>query len=154
MKKTDATLPPFVVLRADILSQKDNLFCLTDVFMFRFVGTGSNERQDRRSVGRGDRYPSASVWYAVVGDQATTAYFHRRDELAGEVRETGFGEIRVLAVEGPAWGAAQFREAWSDPAQREKLMEFLSLIESEPSIQGASAHLIAVATPQDHDALG
>lgn len=84
----------------------------------------------------------------------TTAYFHRPEELAAEVREAGFSEIRVLAVEGPAWSTSQFREAWSDPVQREKLMEFLSLIESEPSIQGASAHLIAVATPAGHDALG
>jgi len=75
----------------------------------------------------------------------TTAYFHRPEELAAEVKEAGFSEIRVLGVEGPAWSAAQFREAWSDPAQRETLMEFLSLIESEPSMQGATAHLIAVA---------
>lgn len=84
----------------------------------------------------------------------TTAYFHRPEELAAEVKEAGFSEIRVLAVEGPVWSTSQFREAWSDPVQREKLMEFLSLIESEPSIQGASAHLIAVATPVGHDALG
>jgi ubiquinone/menaquinone biosynthesis C-methylase UbiE len=76
----------------------------------------------------------------------TTAYFHRPEELAAEVKEAGFSEIRLLAVEGPIWGASHFREAWSDQAQREKLMEFLSLIESEPSVHGASAHLIAVAT--------
>ena len=84
----------------------------------------------------------------------TTAYFHRPEELAAEVKEAGFSEIRVLAVEGPAWSASQFQEAWSDPAQREKLMQFLSLIESEPSIQGASAHVIAVATRVGHEALG
>lgn len=77
----------------------------------------------------------------------TTAYFHRPEELAAEVKEAGFTEIRVLALEGPAWSASQFREAWADPGQREKLMEFLSLIESEPSIQGASAHIIAIARP-------
>jgi ubiquinone/menaquinone biosynthesis C-methylase UbiE len=76
----------------------------------------------------------------------TTAYFHRPEELASEIREAGYEEIRVLAVEGPVWSAAQFRETWDDPAQREKLLEFLSLIERERSIIGASAHLIAVAT--------
>jgi ubiquinone/menaquinone biosynthesis C-methylase UbiE len=75
----------------------------------------------------------------------TTAYFHRPEDLAGEVRDSGFGDVRVLALEGPAWSAAQFREAWDDPAQRESLMEFLSLIEEEPSVQGASAHIMAVA---------
>jgi ubiquinone/menaquinone biosynthesis C-methylase UbiE len=73
----------------------------------------------------------------------TTAYFHRPEELAAELKEAGFSEVRVLAVEGPVWSAAQFKESWSDPVQRAKLMEFLSLIEEEPSIRGASGHLIA-----------
>lgn len=77
----------------------------------------------------------------------TTAYFHRPEELAAELREGGFREIGVLAVEGPVWSTSHFREAWGDPVQREKLMEFLSLIDSEPSVQGASAHIIAVGRP-------
>lgn len=75
----------------------------------------------------------------------TTAYFHRPEDLAAEVRDAGFAEIQTLAVEGPAWSAALFGEVWDDPAQRSSLLEFLSLIDSEPSVQGASAHLIAVA---------
>jgi ubiquinone/menaquinone biosynthesis C-methylase UbiE len=77
----------------------------------------------------------------------TTAYFHRPEELAAEVHDAGFGRVEILAVEGPAWSAALFREAWDDPAQRQSLMEFLALIEREPSVQGASGHLIAVAQP-------
>jgi ubiquinone/menaquinone biosynthesis C-methylase UbiE len=79
----------------------------------------------------------------------TTAYFHRPEELAVEVQEAGFREVRVLAVEGPAWSAAQLRTTWGDPVQRGKLMEFLSLIEKEPSIHGTSAHFIVVATSVD-----
>jgi ubiquinone/menaquinone biosynthesis C-methylase UbiE len=75
----------------------------------------------------------------------TTAYFHRPEELAAEVRSVGFRDAKIIAVEGPVWSATRFGEAWDDPPQREKLMEFLSLIEQEPSILGASAHLIAVA---------
>jgi ubiquinone/menaquinone biosynthesis C-methylase UbiE len=75
----------------------------------------------------------------------TTAYFHRPEDLAAEVREAGFSDVQVLAVEGPAWSAALFREAWDDPLQRQSLMEFLWLIEREPSVQGASAHLISLA---------
>jgi hypothetical protein len=78
-------------------------------------------------------------------DYFTTAYFHLPADLAREIHEAGFDETRLLAVEGPAWSAAHFPETWDDPAQREKLLEFLSLIESEPSIIGASAHFIAVA---------
>lgn len=75
----------------------------------------------------------------------TTAYFHRPEDLAAEVRDAGFGDVEILAVEGPAWSAALFREAWDDPVQRVSLMEFLALIERQPSVQGASAHLIAAA---------
>jgi ubiquinone/menaquinone biosynthesis C-methylase UbiE len=75
----------------------------------------------------------------------TTAYFHRPEELAAEVHDAGFGDVQILAVEGPAWSTALFPEIWSDPAQRQSLMEFLSLIEREPSVLGASAHLMAVA---------
>jgi ubiquinone/menaquinone biosynthesis C-methylase UbiE len=75
----------------------------------------------------------------------TTAYFHRSEDLALEVHDAGFGDVQILAVEGPAWSAPLFREVWNDPAQRQSLMEFLSLIEREPSLLGASAHLLAVA---------
>jgi ubiquinone/menaquinone biosynthesis C-methylase UbiE len=75
----------------------------------------------------------------------TAAYFHRPEELDAEVREAGFAEVRVLAVEGPAWSTAFFHEAWDDAAQRQDLLKFLSLVEREPSLLGASAHLIAVA---------
>jgi ubiquinone/menaquinone biosynthesis C-methylase UbiE len=75
----------------------------------------------------------------------TTAYFHRPEELTTEVGDAGFGDIQILAIEGPAWSTALFREVWNNAAQREKLLEFLSLIEGEPSMQGASAHLMAVA---------
>lgn len=79
----------------------------------------------------------------------TTAYFHRPAEFAAEVGDAGFGDVQLVAIEGPAWNAALFRETWNDAVQRTKLLEFLSLIEGEPSIQGASAHVMAVALRQD-----
>ncbi len=75
----------------------------------------------------------------------TTAYFHRPEELAAEVRDAGFGEVQIVAVEGPAWCTGLFHEAWDNPALRKSLMEFLSVIERESSILGASGHFIAVA---------
>ena len=74
----------------------------------------------------------------------TTAFFHRPEELEAEIRAAGFEEVRVLGVEGPIWSAAQFSQAWGDPVQRKELMEFLSLVEREPSVLGASGHLLGV----------
>jgi ubiquinone/menaquinone biosynthesis C-methylase UbiE len=79
----------------------------------------------------------------------TTAYFHRPEELAAELSEARFTHAKTCAIEGPAWSAGSFREAWSDVEQRKKLLEFLALVESEPSILGASAHLMAVAFRPD-----
>jgi ubiquinone/menaquinone biosynthesis C-methylase UbiE len=79
----------------------------------------------------------------------TTAYFQRPEDLAAEFRQTGFGDVQVLAVEGPAWCTTFFGEAWDNPAQRNDLMKFLSVIEREPSILGASAHMIAVGHKAD-----
>jgi len=76
----------------------------------------------------------------------TTAWFHRPEELAAEIGDAGFGDIQILAIEGPAWSTAQFLKVWNDAVQRQALLEFLSLIEDEPSIQGASAHVMAVAS--------
>jgi ubiquinone/menaquinone biosynthesis C-methylase UbiE len=78
-------------------------------------------------------------------DYFTTAYFHRPEELAAEVGDAGFDEVQILSVEGPAWSTAQFRETWNDAVQRQSLMTFLSSIEREPSLHGASAHLVAAA---------
>jgi ubiquinone/menaquinone biosynthesis C-methylase UbiE len=75
----------------------------------------------------------------------TTAYFHRPDELERELAEARFEGVHILGIEGPAWSSALFSEVWAAPAQRERLMKFLSLVEEEPSILGASAHLLAVA---------
>ena len=74
----------------------------------------------------------------------TTAFFHRPEELEAETHEAGFEGVRVLAVEGPIWSAAQFTKSWRDPLQKKELVEFLSLVEAEPSIIGASAHLLAI----------
>ena len=75
----------------------------------------------------------------------TTAYFHRPEDLAEEVRSVSFDDVETLAVEGPVWSAGRFAESWNDLEQRQNLIDFLSLIEREPSVKGASAHLIAVA---------
>lgn len=74
----------------------------------------------------------------------TTAYFHRPEELAAELADAGLTHRETLAVEGPAWLLGTFTEHWADPARRERLMDALRRIEGEPSLLGASAHLLVV----------
>lgn len=74
----------------------------------------------------------------------TTAHFARPDELAAEVAAAGFTGVRVLAVEGPGTLVPDV-DAWmDDPRRREWLLRQVRRVESEPSVLGASPHLLAV----------
>lgn len=74
----------------------------------------------------------------------TTAFFHRPDELESEVRSAGLHPEQIVAVEGPAWLLQNFDEHWRDPARRAQLLDVIRSIESEPSLIGASAHMLVV----------
>lgn len=78
-------------------------------------------------------------------DYFTTAYFHRPEDLGRELEAAGFEEVRVLGVEGPGWMVADFDSRWADRAQRDDIMAVARALESEPSILGASAHLLGIA---------
>ncbi len=80
-------------------------------------------------------------------DYFTTAHFHRPEELAAEIQDAGFSEPRVYAVEGVAWAARDLQARWADPVRRQFLLELLRRTEREPSILGASPHLLAFARP-------
>jgi ubiquinone/menaquinone biosynthesis C-methylase UbiE len=79
----------------------------------------------------------------------TTAYFHRPEELEHELAEAGFGVEAVLAVEGPA----AFRpdlDAWLTERDRhDAMLRAIRRVESEPSLLGASAHLLAIGRVSD-----
>ena len=75
----------------------------------------------------------------------TTAYFHTPEELRDEVVSAGLTVEALLAVEGvPGW--LRGIDDWLDNEERRRiLMDFLRELEREPSLLGASAHLIVVA---------
>jgi SAM-dependent methyltransferase len=77
----------------------------------------------------------------------TTAYFHRPEELPGEVAEAGLRLDALLAVEGPAWMLPDIERRLADPPRRERVLAAIRRVETEPSLLGASAHLLAVARP-------
>jgi SAM-dependent methyltransferase len=74
----------------------------------------------------------------------TTAYFHHPGELRAEVEDAGLIHMATLAVEGPAWLARWVLDAWDDPTSRERVLAVLRMIEAEPSLLGASAHLLTI----------
>jgi len=74
----------------------------------------------------------------------TTAYFHRPEDLHGELVGAGFADVRVLGVEGPGWMLADFETRWADLALRKDILETARALESERSIQGVSAHLLGI----------
>ncbi len=74
----------------------------------------------------------------------TDAFFHRPGELSREFLAAGFEILAIVAIEGPAWLARDFDRMWADPAQRERLLEAVRKVEREPSILGASAHVMAI----------
>jgi SAM-dependent methyltransferase len=76
----------------------------------------------------------------------TSAYFHHPDEIPGEVAEAGLRVERRILVEGPLWIAeTRVREILDRPDQTDLLLDLLREVEEEPSLLGASSHLLTVA---------
>ena len=78
-------------------------------------------------------------------DWFTTAYFHRPDEIRPELEEAGLAFDTLLAVEGAAWMNQNLDEWLDDEAGRERLLHVVRRLEKEPSLIGATAHIIAIA---------
>lgn len=75
----------------------------------------------------------------------TTAFFHHPEELKTEIEEAGLQCERILAIEGPGWLLQNFEEQWGESARRDRLLEAIRWLETEPSTLGMSAHLMAIA---------
>ena len=78
-------------------------------------------------------------------DYFTTAYFHRPDELADEVRGAGLTLTGVFGIEGPGWILPDVVERMAETGRRAALLDVARMLETAPSMVGASAHLLAVA---------
>jgi SAM-dependent methyltransferase len=78
-------------------------------------------------------------------DYFTTAYFHRPEELAAEVRAAGLALDGVYGIEGPGWILPDVAERMGDANRRATLLRVARMVETEPAVLGSSAHLLAVA---------
>ena len=74
----------------------------------------------------------------------TMAYFHHPTELAEEMTAVGLAHECTLAVEGIACLLSDFDTRWADEVYRKHLLDVLRHLEAEPSMLGASSHLLAV----------
>ena len=75
----------------------------------------------------------------------TDAFFHRPEELSQEFRNAGFRAPELLVIEGPGWLARDFDRLWSNPKQRERLLDAVRKVESEQVVLRASSHSMAIA---------
>ena len=73
----------------------------------------------------------------------TTAYMHRPHELAEEVSAAGLLLDVMLGIQGPGW--LIWRQRWEDARQRAQILDVARTVEQEPSLIGASAHIMAIA---------
>jgi ubiquinone/menaquinone biosynthesis C-methylase UbiE len=78
-------------------------------------------------------------------DYFTRAYFHRPEELRREVEHAGLEHRATLAVEGLGALMVDLEHCWDDPSMRAALLETIRVTESEPTLLGASPHLLVVA---------
>jgi SAM-dependent methyltransferase len=74
-------------------------------------------------------------------DYFTTAFFHHPDEFKKELVDGGFRAPVLFAIEGPIWTVAESRTI----EERAVLMDVMERIETEPTMIGASAHIMGMA---------
>jgi SAM-dependent methyltransferase len=75
----------------------------------------------------------------------TTAYLHRPDEIRSEIEEAGLRFENLVAVEGAGWMSPDLDPWLDDATARERLLDVVRRMETEPSLMGASAHILSVA---------
>ena len=89
---------------------------------------------------------ASGVFHGHEHGMFTTAYFHLPADLEAEIGAAGFSDASVFNVEGPGFLVGDFEARWADAARRAAMLDAARLVEQEPSLLGASSHLLAVAT--------
>jgi ubiquinone/menaquinone biosynthesis C-methylase UbiE len=100
------------------------------------------------SPGDTARYLGDGQYRNPTGDVSafTTSYFHRPEELAAEVQDAGLVLDRIAGANGIVkLLLPDLAERLDDPPRREAVLSLLRLLETEPSLLGASQNLVAIA---------
>ncbi len=77
-------------------------------------------------------------------DYFTTSYLHPPTEFRRELANAGFQNTELYAIEGPAWMLSELGHYMDGKEKTEALLALIKSIESETSLIGASAHILAV----------
>jgi len=75
----------------------------------------------------------------------TTAFFHRPDQLAAEIRESEFRQRGLFTVQGPAQFSPDLDARMADPARRAQLLDLIRQVEQEETVLGAATHIACIA---------
>jgi ubiquinone/menaquinone biosynthesis C-methylase UbiE len=97
-----------------------------------------------RSIVDGDLHTGKHINPTGHPRYFTTAYFHHPSELQDEMAQAGLLHEHTLAVEGVGCLLDDFETRWADEDYRQHLLDILRILEAEPSMLGASSHLLAV----------
>jgi len=73
----------------------------------------------------------------------TTAYLHTPDDISDELMESGYSDVKLIAVEGFA-NAIKPDELYNDPEIAPFLLEYIRKTESAPELLGVSGHILAI----------
>lgn len=73
-----------------------------------------------------------------------STYLHLPKDLKAELEKSGFENVTLKSIEGPVWEKGVLNNLQQDHAGWERLLDLLEIIESEESILGASAHMMAI----------
>jgi SAM-dependent methyltransferase len=115
----------------------------------RFAGLNDTLRQENYFIPeRRSRVDEVSAdgrhRYSAQDPHFTTAYFADPADVPGEFTEAGLVPEGQYGVEGVAWLMGGVEEWLDDPERREAVLAATRRIESEPSLLGASGHVLTV----------
>jgi ubiquinone/menaquinone biosynthesis C-methylase UbiE len=72
-------------------------------------------------------------------------FFHHPELLKSEISDVGFEVTGLFAIEGISYMMKDLDQSWLAESHRELLLELIGKIEREPSLMGASPHIMCVA---------
>lgn len=75
----------------------------------------------------------------------TSAFFHHPEDIKAEIQEAGLKLEQLLPIESVGGLIPHFEEYWADKSRRIQLLKLLKIIETDPSLLGVTAHMLAIA---------